>query len=294
MSSPAERVKMEDARAPLRNALSVDVEEYFQVSALAPAVPRSSWEQRPSRVEASVDALLELFARHDARATFFTLGWVAERRPGLVRRVVDAGHELASHGYAHDRVTSFTRETFREDLTRAKGILEDIGGVAVRGYRAPSFSIDATTPWALETIRETGHVYSSSIYPIQHDHYGMPDAPRWPYQPLDGEAFWELPVATARLMNRNLPAAGGGYFRLLPYFWSKRLLRRINQVDEKPAIFYFHPWEIDPDQPRVGGLPLKSRFRHYVNLAHMKDRLDRLLGDFRWDRIDRVFLESAP
>ena len=274
------------------NAMSVDVEDYFQVAALAAAYPRECWDDQPQRVGRNTHRVLDLFARHGVKATFFTLGWVAERHPDVVRRIVAEGHELASHGYDHRRVTELTAETFRQDLARAKGLLEDLGGVAVRGYRAPSFSIDQRTPWAAECLAATGHQYSSSVYPVQTDHYGMPDAPREPYRPEADTDLLELPLATARIANRNLPVAGGGYFRLLPYGLSRRLLERATEQGRRPAIFYFHPWEVDPDQPRARSVGLKSRFRHYVNLGTMEARLDRLLGDFQWDRIDRVFLEA--
>lgn len=270
------------------NALTVDVEDYFQVSALAPCIPRDSWDTRECRIERNLDRILALFDRHGARATFFTLGWIAERYPHAIRCIVDAGHELASHGYGHERVTDLTPAAFRTDIERAQRILEDLAGAPVRGYRAPSFSIGEGNLWALEVLREAGLEYSSSIYPVRHDHYGMPHAPRHPHRPLSTGVL-ELPPATLRMGGRNLPAAGGGYFRLLPYALSRRALRRIAAVDAMAAVFYFHPWEIDPDQPRVPGLGARSRFRHYVNLHRMESRLERLLRDFRWDRMDRVF-----
>lgn len=280
------------ARTGLCNALSVDVEDYFQVSAFAGTIARESWDDWPQRIERNMDILLELFAEHGSRVTFFTLGWIAERYPQLVRRIVAGGHELASHGYDHQRVTGFDAESFRQDLARAKGILEDCGGVRVIGYRAPSFSIDERTPWAMDCLLETGHRYSSSLYPIAHDHYGSPRASRWPFQPRPGSGFLELPLATLRFAGRNWPAAGGGYFRLLPYGISRWSLRKINRGDGQPFIFYLHPWEIDPQQPRPPRINVKTRFRHYVNLHRMQSRLQRLLLDFHWGRIDRVFLES--
>ena len=204
----------------------------------------------PCRVERNVDVTLAMLDDHKAHATYFTLGWIAERYPHLVRRIVEQGHELASHGYAHLRATDQSREEFRQDITRAKALLEDIGGVAVKGYRAPSFSIGRGNLWALECLREAGYRYSSSVYPIRHDHYGMPDAPRFAFYPDGGNGLLELPVTTVRLFNRNLPAGGGGYFRLLPYRVSRWCLKRVNTVDRQPCIFYFHPWEIDPGQPR--------------------------------------------
>lgn len=274
------------------NALTVDVEDYFQVAALAPHIPRSTWEQRECRIERNLERILELFERHQARATFFTLGWIAERYPQAVRRIVEAGHELASHGYGHERVTHLDAAGFRDDILRAQRILEDTTGVAVRGYRAPSFSIGEHNLWALEILRDTGHLYSSSIYPIHHDHYGMPQAPRQPHHPAGAAGVVELPPATLRLRGRNLPAAGGGYFRLLPYAVSRHALQRINRHDGMPGIFYFHPWEIDPGQPRISGIGLKTRFRHYLNLHRTEERLERLLRDFRWNRVDRVFADA--
>ncbi len=269
------------------NALTIDVEDYFQVSALAPHIPREQWNDIPCRVERNVDRLLALLAEHDAKATFFTLGWVADRYPEVVKRIVASGHELASHGYAHMRATDQTPESFLADIRLAKAVLEDLGGVAVTGYRAPSFSIGKDNPWALDCIHEAGYRYSSSIYPVKHDHYGVPDAPRFTFESRAGLA--EVPMTTVRMFNRNWPAGGGGFFRLLPYGVSSRLIRRVNDVDGQPAIFYMHPWEIDPEQPRVPGTSLKTRFRHYVNLHRTEARLARLLQDFKWGRMDEVF-----
>lgn len=271
----------------LRNALTVDVEDYFQVSALAPLIDRASWDARPCRVERNVQRLLALFERRGARATFFTLGWIAERYPQLVRDIVAGGHELASHGYGHLRASDQSREEFFNDIHSAKALLEDIGGQPVQGYRAPSFSIGYSNPWAFDVLQEAGYRYSSSVYPVQHDHYGMPDAPRFPYSVRPG--LTEVPVTTTRLLGRNLPAGGGGYFRLAPYRLSRWAIRRVNRIDRRPAIFYMHPWEIDPEQPRVPGTSLKTRFRHYINLDKTEARLDRLLGDFGWGRVDDVF-----
>jgi len=273
--------------APITNALTVDVEDYFQVSALAPFIARDRWDSIPCRVEANVDRLLNRFADNHAKATFFTLGWIAERYPQVVRRIVADGHELASHGYGHQRASELSREAFAQDVTRAKRILEDIAGVPVIGYRAPSFSIGTDNLWAFDVLKEAGYVYSSSVYPVQHDHYGMPDAPRFPYQVRDG--LTELPITTVRALGRNLPAGGGGYFRFAPYSVSRWAIDRFNRDERAPAIFYMHPWEIDPLQPRVPGPGLKTRFRHYVNLHRTEGRLERLLGDFRWGRMDQVF-----
>ena len=269
------------------NALTVDVEDYFQVSAMAPHIARNTWDSQPCRVERNVQRLLALFSQHQARATFFTLGWIAERYPQLVREIVAGGHELASHGYGHLRASEQSRDDFTQDVQRAKALLEDIGGKAVLGYRAPSFSIGHTNPWAFDVLLEAGYQYSSSVYPVQHDHYGMPDAPRFPYAARPG--LIEIPITTTRVMGRNLPAGGGGYFRLAPYKLSRWALRRVNTIDQRPAIFYMHPWEIDPDQPRVAGTDMKTRFRHYVNLSKTESRLGRLLHDFEWGRVDEVF-----
>ena len=279
------------APIPIRNAMTIDVEDYFHVSAFASHIAREDWDRMPCRVERNVDAILALLDQHQARATYFMLGWVAERYPGLVRRIVAQGHELASHGYAHQRATGQSRPEFRQDITRAKALLEDISGIAVRGYRAPSFSISNDNLWALECLREAGYRYSSSVYPIRHDHYGMPGAPRFAFRPEGERGVLEIPVTTVRVFNRNLPAGGGGYFRLLPYSVSRWSLRRVNTVDRQPCIFYFHPWEIDPGQPRLRGAGARSKFRHYLNLHRTEGRLRRLLADFAWDSINRVFPE---
>jgi polysaccharide deacetylase family protein (PEP-CTERM system associated) len=278
-------------RPLIANALTIDVEDYFQVSALAPHIPRAEWERMPRRVEHNIDRVLALLADSGSKATFFTLGWIAERCPGLVARIVAEGHEVASHGYGHHRATDQTRAEFSTDIRMAKALLEDLCGAEVKGYRAPSFSVGATNAWAFECIAEAGYRYSSSVYPIRHDHYGMPDAPRFPYRPHD--AVLEIPVTTARVLRTNFPAGGGGYFRLMPYALSRTLIRRVNEAERRPAVFYFHPWELDPWQPRVAGTSLKTRFRHYVNLHRTEPRLRRLLRDFAWQRVDRVFLEPT-
>lgn len=276
----------------LMNALTVDVEDYFQVSAMAPHIARDSWDAQPCRVERNVQRLLAMFAQHRAHATFFTLGWVAERYPQLVRDIVAGGHELASHGYGHLRASEQTRGDFAQDVRRAKALLEDIGGQPVQGYRAPSFSIGHGNVWAFDELLDAGYRYSSSVYPVQHDHYGMPDAPRFAYAARPG--LTEIPITTTRVMGRNLPAGGGGYFRLAPYRLSRWALRRVNVIDRRPAIFYMHPWEIDPGQPRVAGTDLKTRFRHYVNLSRTESRLGQLLQDFKWGRVDEVFSLGMP
>jgi polysaccharide deacetylase family protein (PEP-CTERM system associated) len=278
----------------ISNALTIDVEDYFQVSAFAPYIRRDEWDSRECRVEPNVDRILQMLATRQVHATFFTLGWVAERYPALVRRIVEGGHELASHGYGHERASDLSPDAFRQDVTRAKKLLEDIGGQAIQGYRAPSFSIGTKNLWAFDTLAQAGYAYSSSIYPIQHDHYGMPDSPRFAFRLACG--MLEIPVTTLRVGKRNLPSSGGGYFRLLPYGLSRWMLRRINEVDRESAIFYFHPWEIDPGQPRVAGIDLKTRFRHYVNIPRMQGRLESLLSDFRWGRMDQIFIArpTAP
>lgn len=278
--------------AVIKNAMSIDVEDYFQVSAFAPHIRREDWDSLPCRVERNVDVILGLLDETNAKATFFTLGWIAERYPQVVRRIVDGGHELASHGYGHQRASDLTPEQFRDDITRAKRILEDLGGVVIRGYRAPSFSINRNNWWAVQELENAGYVYSSSIYPVRHDHYGMPDAPRFPNRPNGEQGILELPPTTLPLMGRNLPAAGGGWFRLLPYSVSRWMLRRVNAQDQAACMFYFHPWELDAGQPRQSGLSARTQFRHYVNLHRMPGRLRQLLTDFEWDRVDRVFLSA--
>ncbi len=278
-----------DRSRPLVNSLTVDVEDYFHVWALAPQIPRTQWDHLPSRIERNVGLLLELLRETDTKATFFTLGWVAERYPAIVRRIVEEGHELASHGYAHRRATEQQPGQFLSDIQLAKAVLEDISGVEVKGYRAPSFSVGPSNAWAFDCIAEAGYRYSSSIYPVRHDHYGVPDAPRFAHRLQNG--LLELPITTVRVFRRNWPAGGGGYFRLLPYAVSRWSLKRVNALDSQPAVFYMHPWELDPEQPRVAGVSPKARFRHYVNLGRTAERLRQLLSEFRWDRVDRVFLE---
>ena len=276
----------------IKNAMTIDVEDYFQVSAFASHIPRNQWDNLPCRVERNVMRILDLLDAHSAKATFFTLGWVAERYPHLVREIVGRGHELASHGYGHLRATDQTEIEFRTDVTHAKKLLEDLSGVAVTGYRAPSFSIGARNLWAFDVLNDAGYQYSSSVYPIKHDHYGMPDAPRFAFKPSQHNLL-ELPPTTLKMLGRNLPASGGGYFRLLPYSVSAWMMRRVNEQDGNACIFYFHPWEIDPEQPRQHGISLKTRFRHYVNLSRMEGRIARLLQDFQWDRMDRIFLDRS-
>lgn len=278
---------------PIANALTIDVEDYFQVSAFAPHIARSEWNTRECRVERNIDCVLQMLANHNTKATFFTLGWIAERYPQLVRRMVEQGHELASHGYGHERASDQTEDAFFSDIQLAKVILEDLSGTEVRGYRAPSFSIGERNLWAFDCLARAGYSYSSSVYPIKHDHYGMPDSPRFAYEVRPG--LIEIPITTLRVMKRNLPSSGGGYFRLLPYALSRWMLGRVNASDRESGVFYFHPWEIDTEQPRVAGISSKTRFRHYVNINRMEGRLNRLLGDFKWGRMDQVFLDKlAP
>jgi polysaccharide deacetylase family protein (PEP-CTERM system associated) len=278
--------------AAVRNAMTIDVEDYFQVSAFAPHISRESWPQRECRVEGNIDRILAILEAGNAKGTFFTLGWIAERYPDMVRRIVAGGHELASHGYGHLRASDQSREQFMDDITSSKKILEAVAvaGQQVQGYRAPSFSIGPGNLWALDALQEAGYRYSSSIYPIAHDHYGMPDAPRFAFHPNGAGGLLEVPITTVRIGQRNLPAGGGGYFRLLPYALSRGLMRRVNRQDGQPAIFYCHPWELDPGQPRLQGVGLKTRFRHYVNLHRMEARVRALTRDFAWDRMDRIFL----
>jgi len=279
--------------AKLVNAMSVDVEDYFQVQALSGRVRLEDWDGLPHRVERNTDAVLRLFSDAGIKATFFTLGWVAERYPALIRRIVEQGHELASHGWNHRRVDGQTPEQFSADIRKTKAVLEDAGGTAVIGYRAATFSISHRTPWAFEVLADAGYRYSSSVFPVRHDYYGMPDAPRFAFHPLEGRAFDEYPMTTTRVGGRNLPCSGGGYFRLLPYPLLSWAMNRVNHDDQRPVIFYFHPWEIDPDQPRFDNLPFKSRVRHYTNLGRMEGKLRQLTQDFAWDRIDRVMLPPA-
>lgn len=265
-------------------ALTVDVEDYFQVEAFFGTIDRARWDEIPPRVERNLLDTLDLFDEAGVKGTFFTLAWVAERFPKAVREIVLRGHELASHGTDHRRADSQTAAEFRADIAGAKQRLEDVGGVAVLGFRATSFSIGPRNLWAFEAIAEAGYAYGSSIYPVRHDLYGVPDAPRTPFHPLPGQDLVELPVATVRWFGANLPTGGGGYFRLLPYALSRTNLHRV----PAPAVFYFHPWEIDPGQPRIPGVSLKTRIRHYTHLDRMRAKLARVLGDFRWSRIDRV------
>ncbi|MEA2775976.1 MAG: hypothetical protein QOF90_1382 [Acetobacteraceae bacterium] len=272
----------------VRNAMTVDVEDYFQVQAFAHCIDRKDWDKFPHRVDLNTNRILDQFGAAGVKATFFTLGWVAHRFPALIRRIVDDGHELASHGWDHTRVDHQDPETFRADIRRTRALLEDVGGVRITGYRAATFSIGPRNMWAYPILRQEGYSYSSSINPIRHDLYGMPDGPRVPFCPdLDG--VMEIPMTTVRLLGRNWPCSGGGYFRLLPTALYRAGLTRVNSIDRQPGIFYFHPWEIDPGQPHIPNAGWKSRLRHYTNLSRMAGDLDKLLRDFAWDRMDRVY-----
>jgi polysaccharide deacetylase family protein (PEP-CTERM system associated) len=277
------------------NAMTVDVEDYFQVEALAPHIPREEWNNRECRVERNMDRILQLFSDNGTKATFFTLGWIAERYPQIIHRIVGEGHELASHGLAHFRADHQSRPLFLADVTKAKAVLENVGGVAVNGYRATSFSITRRNLWALSVLEEVGYKYSSSTFPINHDLYGIPEQPRFAFYPFADSKFMEIPITTVRRFGRNWPAGGGGYFRLFPYPLFKRNLQTVRAEDRQPCMFYFHPWEIDHTQPRISGTSVKTRVRHYLNLDRTFDRLQKLLKDFRWSSVERVyFADSAP
>ena len=270
------------------NGLSVDVEDWFQVGAFENVIERSDWDGLTDRVEGNCSAILDMFSEAGVKATFFTLGWVAKRHPALMRRISEAGHELASHGWDHQRVFRMDPASFASDLEMSRKAIEDAAGVRVSGYRAPSFSIDQRTPWAYMILAEQGFAYSSSVAPIAHDHYGWREAPRFAFRPLPGSDLIEIPVTTAMFAGRRLAAGGGGFFRVLPYGFSRWAIRQVNHSDGRPAVFYFHPWEIDPDQPRVSAAPLKSKLRHYTNLDGMAGKLRQLVGEFRWGRMDAL------
>ena len=277
----------------LKNAMTVDVEDYFQVSAFESHIAKNQWDTLPHRVDRNTHRVLDIFEKHGVKATFFTLGWVAERYPELVKRIVTDGHELACHGYEHIRVTQQTPEQFRADITKTKKILEELGSCEVKGYRAASYSICKENLWALDILQEEGFKYSSSIYPVKHDLYGIPDAPRFMYEPIKNSNFKEIPITTLRLGEKNIPCGGGGFFRFYPYVFSKWAFNRVNNKENQAGLFYFHPWEIDPEQPKQEGLSLKTQFRHYLNLSRMENRLEQLLSDFEWDTMENVFLNKA-
>ena len=272
----------------MKNALSVDVEDWFQVGAFERAIDRADWDNLPRRVERNTDDVLALFEEAGVKATFFTLGWVAARHPVLVRRIAEAGHEVASHGWDHRRVFTLDEGGFRADLAEARAAIEDAAGTTVRGYRAPSFSIDQRTPWAHEVLAAEGYDYSSSVAPIAHDHYGWREAPRFAWRPVPGSELLELPVTTLEVAGRRFAAGGGGFFRLLPYALSDWAVSRVNESEERPAVFYFHPWEVDPGQPRVANASVKSKLRHYTNLSTMRPKLLKLLRAHQWGRTDEV------
>lgn len=277
-----------DVQQPIINGLSVDVEDWFQVGAFENVIKRGDWDDLAWRVEGNVDRILDLFAEAGVFATFFTLGWVAQRCPKVIRRIADAGHEVASHGFDHARVFTLDPVKFAEDIRVTREILEEASGQSVKGYRAPSFSIDPRSLWAFEVLAEQGYSYSSSVAPIVHDHYGWRSAPRFAFRPVAGSDLVEIPVTTALLGSRRLAAGGGGFFRVLPYAFSRWAISQVNREDERPAVFYFHPWEVDPGQPRVGNAPLRSRFRHYTNLDAMAGKLQKLVNEFAWGRMDAL------
>jgi polysaccharide deacetylase family protein (PEP-CTERM system associated) len=286
-----------DEAEPIVNAMSIDVEDYFHVSVFDGIVPRSEWDRMESRVVANTKRLLDLFDEFGVRSTFFVLGWVGELHPSLVQLIARRGHEVASHGYAHRLIYDQTPAAFREDVRRAKQLLEDASGRRVLGYRAPSYSITPRSLWALDVLLEEGYEYDSSIFPIRHDRYGIPISDRQPYRiERKKGSLLEVPGSTTRVGPMNLPIAGGGYFRLLPYWWTRWGIARVNRLERLPAVFYLHPWEIDPDQPRLPAGRL-GRFRHYRNLHETESRLRKLLADFAFDRVDAVVArtrEQAP
>ena len=281
-------------QSQLVNGLSVDVEDWFQVGAFEGVIDRDHWDSLGSRVERNCEMILDMFAAAEVKATFFTLGWVAQRHGALMRRIVAEGHELASHGWDHARVFRMDRAEFARDIEKSRKMLEDASGVAITGYRAPSFSIDQRTPWAYMVLAEQGFAYSSSVAPIIHDHYGWRDAPRFAFKPLPWADLVEIPVTTAQFAGKRLAAGGGGFFRVLPYAFSRWAIRQVNDQDRRPAVFYFHPWEIDPAQPRVTGASLRSKLRHYTNLSVMGEKLEQLIGEFAWGRMDVLALREAP
>jgi polysaccharide deacetylase family protein (PEP-CTERM system associated) len=272
-----------DVNMRLANALTVDVEDYFHVSALAGSIHRDTWDSRESRVERNTQRLLTLFEHAGVHATFFVLGWVAKKYPQLVRDIAASGHEVACHGFSHQLVYEQSQDQFLKETIKTKALLEDITALPVLGYRAASYSITRRSLWALDILAQLGFAYDSSIFPVRHDRYGIHDAARFPHRisTVSGRSIVEWPLATANILGSRLPVAGGGYFRLFPYWLSRWGLASINRRESKPFIFYLHPWEIDPDQPRVSTSPL-SRFRHYTNLRKCEERLKRLLHDFRF------------
>ncbi|WP_442915613.1 XrtA system polysaccharide deacetylase [Marinobacter sp. C2H3] len=290
---PADSANLRNSPKPgqVLHAMSIDVEDYFHVAALSRVISPDQWDTLPSRVEQNTRRLKALFERHGVRATFFVLGWVAERYPGLIRELSDAGHEIASHGYSHQLIYRQTPEVFRDETERSKKLLEDITGKPVTGYRAASYSITRESLWALDILGECGFTWDSSIFPIHHDNYGIPDSPRHPYtlSTAGGHRLREFPLTTARLPGLSIPAAGGGYFRQFPYPVFRYLFNLASGFGRRPQMFYLHPWEIDPDQPRYNNASWFSRFRHYTNLDRCEQRLERLLGDFRFGTVSESF-----
>lgn len=271
----------------VRNSMTIDVEDYFQVSAFENRITPDDWAGIKPRVERNTHELLDLFGEHDVKATFFILGWVAERFPALIRKIAEAGHEIASHGMMHQRASNQTQQEFLKDIQDSKKLLEDTSGVEVIGYRAPSFSFTKDNQWVYELLKEQGYLYSSSVYPVVHDHYGIPDAPRQRYQPIEG--IDEIPLSTLDMFGKNIPISGGGYFRLYPYWLTRWAVNRYAQSTQNPYIFYLHPWEIDPDQPRMDNINFKTRFRHYLNLRKVNARLTSLLEDFQWSSMADIY-----
>lgn len=278
-----------------KQVMTVDVEDYFHVSAFEKNITRTDWEHLELRVERNTYRLLEIFEQYQVKSTFFTLGWVAERCPELIKAIINQGHELASHGYSHQRATMMNAEQFRQDVSKSKQILEDISGQAIIGYRAPSFSINDSNTWVYDILMELGFEYSSSTYPIEHDLYGVPNWPRFKYtrpESIDGKTIIEIPVPTSRKGDKNIGIGGGGYFRLYPYWLSKKRIDGYLKAEQQPYSFYFHPWEIDPQQPKVKGAPIKSKLRHYLNLSRMEGKVVRLLEDYQWDTMKSVYLNK--
>ncbi len=278
------------SKLPVKQVMTVDVEDYFHVSAFEKTIKRSDWKNLELRVESNTYRLLDIFAQYNAKCTFFTLGWVAERCPHLVKAIVEQGHELASHGYAHQRTNTMTPEQFRVDVAKSKQLLEDASGQEIIGYRAPSFSFDESNTWVYNILMELGFKYSSSTYPIKHDLYGVPHWPRFKHSKAEG--IIEIPVPTVRKQEQNIGIGGGGYFRLYPYWLSKKRIDNYLRSENQPYSFYFHPWEIDPKQPRVVGASVKSKLRHYVNLSRMEAKIIKLLEDYQWDTMKNVYLKK--
>ena len=271
------------------NAMTVDVEDYFQVSAFEEVINKDSWDSQQLRVGQNTHRLLDLFAEHNVKSTFFTLGWVAKRCPEVIKRIVSEGHELASHGLEHQRATTMTRTQFEKDVYDSKAILEDVSGSAIKGYRAPSFSVNDSNTWVYEVLVEQGFIYSSSTYPIEHDLYGVPSWPRFKYQRVEG--ITELPIPTIRKKNTNVGIGGGGFFRLYPYWLSKKRILSFMESETAPYSFYFHPWEIDPEQPYIKNANWRSKFRHYINLSRMDSKIEMLLKDFNWGSMYDVYIK---